>query len=153
MSEDLIIVQNLIYEIRGQKVMLDSDLARLYGIETRELKQAVRRNLKRFPADFMIELDLEEYHAMKACSRSQIVTLDKKGRGTNVKYKPFVFTELGVAMLSSVLKSETAIQANIGIMRAFSQVRQYLMAASTVSSEVKKNEPRPKIGFQQNIGK
>ena len=103
MSEDLIIVQNLIYEIRGQKVMLDSDLARLYGIETRELKQAVRRNLKRFPADFMIELDLEEYHAMKACSRSQIVTLDKKGRGTNVKYKPFVFTELGVAMLSSVL--------------------------------------------------
>ena len=201
MSEDLIIVQNLIYEIRGQKVMLDSDLARLYGIETRELKQAVRRNLKRFPADFMIELDLEEYHAMKACSRSQIVTLDKKGRGSNVKYKPFVFTELGVAMLSSVLKSETAIQANIDIMRAFSQVRQYLMAASTVSAEVKelrakvdllalqreedlgavndlsedvrkdidnlylaiaelssrleekKNEPRPKIGFQQHIGK
>ncbi len=78
MSEDLMVVQNLIYEIRGLKVMLDSDLARLYGIETRELKQAVRRNLKRFPADFMIELDLEEYHAMKACSRSQIVTLDKK---------------------------------------------------------------------------
>ncbi len=143
MSEDLIIVQNLIYEIRGQKVMLDSDLARLYGIETRELKQAVRRNLKRFPADFMIELDLEEYHAMKACSRSQIVTLDKKGRGSNVKYKPFVFTELGVAMLSSVLKSETAIQANIDIMRAFSQVRQYLMAASTVSAEVK--ELRAKV--------
>ena len=201
MSEDLMVVQNLIYEIRGLKVMLDSDLARLYGIETRELKQAVRRNIKRFPADFMIELDLEEYHAMVACSRSQIVTLDKKGRGSNVKYKPFVFTELGVAMLSSVLNSETAIQANIGIMRAFSQVRQYLMAASTVSAEVKelrakvdllalqreedlgivndlsedvrkdidnlylaiaelssrldekKNEPRPKIGFQQNIGK
>ena len=201
MSEDLMVVQSLIYEIRGRKVMLDSDLARLYGIETRELKQAVRRNLKRFPADFMIELDLEEYHAMKACSRSQIVTLDKKGRGSNVKYKPFVFTELGVAMLSSVLKSETAIQANIDIMRAFSQVRQYLMAASTVSAEVKelrakvdllalqreedlgavndlsedvrkdidnlylaiaelssrleekKNEPRPKIGFQQHIGK
>ena len=195
------VVQNLIYEIRGLKVMLDSDLARLYGIETRELKQAVRRNIKRFPADFMIELDLEEYHAMVACSRSQIVTLDKKGRGSNVKYKPFVFTELGVAMLSSVLNSETAIQANIGIMRAFSQVRQYLMAASTVSAEVKelrakvdllalqreedlgivndlsedvrkdidnlylaiaelssrleekKSEPRPKIGFQQNIGK
>ena len=124
MSEDLMIVQNLIYEIRGQKVMLDSELARLYGIETRELKQAVRRNLKRFPADFMIELDLEEYHAMKACSRSQIVTLDKKARGTNVKYKPFVFTELGVAIaeLSSRL-------------------------------EEKKNEPRPKIGFQQNISK
>ena len=69
MSEDLMVVQSLIYEIRGQKVMLDSDLARLYGIETRELKQAVRRNLKRFPADFMIELDLEEYNAMMACSR------------------------------------------------------------------------------------
>ena len=155
MSEDLSIVQNLIYEIRGQKVMLDADLARLYGIETRELKQAVRRNLKRFPADFMIELDLEEYHAMKACSRSQIVTLDKKGRGSNVKYKPFAFTELGVAMLSSVLKSETAIQANIGIMRAFSQVRQYLMAASTVSAEVK--ELRAKVDLlamqqEENLG-
>ena len=143
MSEDLVIVQNLIYEIRGQKVMLDSDLAKLYGIETRELKQAVRRNIKRFPADFMLELDIEEYNAMIACSRSQYVTLDKKGRGSNVKYKPFVFTELGVAMLSSVLKSETAIQANIGIMRAFSQVRQYLMAASTVSAEVK--ELRAKV--------
>ena len=155
MSEDLMVVQNLIYEIRGQRVMLDSDLARLYGIETRELKQAVRRNLKRFPADFMIELDLEEYHAMVACSRSQIVTLDKKGRGSNVKYKPFVFTELGVAMLSSVLKSETSIQANIGIMRAFSQVRQYLMAASTFSAEVK--ELRAKVDLlamqqEENLG-
>ena len=143
MSEDLIIVQNLIYEIRGQKVMLDADLARLYGIETRELKQAVRRNIKRFPADFLIELDIEEYNAMIACSRSQIVTLDKKGRGSNVKYKPFAFTELGVAMLSSVLKSETAIQANIGIMRAFSLVRQYLLTASTVSAELK--ELRAKV--------
>ena len=139
----MIIVQNLIYEIRGQKVMLDADLARLYGIETRELKQAVRRNIKRFPADFLIELDIEEYNAMIACSRSQIVTLEKKGRGSNVKYKPFVFTELGVAMLSSVLKSETAIQANIGIMRAFSQVRQYLLTASTVSAEL--NELRAKV--------
>ncbi len=142
MSEDLMIVQNLIYEIRGQKVMLDSDLAKLYGIETRELKQAVRRNIKRFPADFMIELELEEYNAMVSSSRSQIVTLDKKGRGANLKYKPFVFTELGVAMLSSVLKSETAILANIDIMRAFSQVRQYLMAVSTVSAEVKELRAR-----------
>ena len=142
-NNPITVVQNLIYEIRGTRVMLDSDLAKLYGIETRELKQAVRRNIKRFPADFMLELDIEEYNAMIACSRSQIVTLDKKGRGSNVKYKPFVFTELGVAMLSSVLKSETAIQANIGIMRAFSQVRQYLMAASTVSAEVK--ELRAKV--------
>ena len=143
MSEDLIIVQNLIYEIRGQKVMLDADLARLYGIETRELKQAVRRNIKRFPADFLIELDIEEYNAMIACSRSQIVTLDKKGRGSNVKYKPFAFTELGVAMLSSVLKSETAIQANIGIMRAFSLVRQYLLTTASMSAEL--NELRAKV--------
>ena len=96
-----------------------------------------------------------QYNAMMACSRSQIVTLDKKGRGSNVKYKPFVFTELGVAMLSSVLKSETAIQANIGIMRAFSQVRQYLMAASTVSAEVK--ELRAKVDLlamqqEENLG-
>ena len=160
MSEDLMVVQSLIYEIRGQKVMLDSDLARLYGIETRELKQAVRRNLKRFPADFMIELDLEEYNAMMACSRSQIVTLDKKGRGSNVKYKPFVFTELGVAMLSSVLKSETAIQANIGAVNDLSEdvrkdIDNLYLAIAELSSrlEEKKNEPRPKIGFQQNIGK
>ena len=149
------IVQNLIYEVRGQKVMLDSDLARLYGIETRELKQAVRRNIKRFPADFMIELDIEEYNAMIACSRSQIVTLNKKGRGFNVKYRPFVFTELGVAMLSSILKSETAIQVNIGIMRAFSQVRQYLLSASTVPAELK--ELRAKVDLlamqqEENLG-
>ena len=155
MSEDLMIVQNLIYEVRGQKVMLDSDLARLYGIETRELKQAVRRNIKRFPADFMIELDIEEYNAMIACSRSQIVTLNKKGRGFNVKYRPFVFTELGVAMLSSILKSETAIQVNIGIMRAFSQVRQYLLSASTVPAELK--ELRAKVDLlamqqEENLG-
>ncbi len=155
MSEDLMIVQNLIYEVRGQKVMLDSDLARLYGIETRELKQAVRRNIKRFPADFMIELDIEEYNAMIACSRSQIVTLNKKGRGFNVKYRPFVFTELGVAMLSSILKSETAIQVNIGIMRAFSQVRQFLLSASTVPAELK--ELRAKVDLlamqqEENLG-
>ncbi len=155
MSEDLMIVQNLIYEVRGQKVMLDSDLARLYGIETRELKQAVRRNIKRFPADFMIELDIEEYNAMIACSRSQIVTLNKNGRGFNVKYRPFVFTELGVAMLSSILKSETAIQVNIGIMRAFSQVRQYLLSASTVPAELK--ELRAKVDLlamqqEENLG-
>lgn len=151
----MIIVQNLIYEIRGQKVMLDADLARLYGIETRELKQAVRRNIKRFPADFMLELDIEEYNAMIACSRSQIVTLDKKGRGSNVKYKPFVFTELGVAMLSSVLKSETAIQANIGIMRAFVQVRQYLLTTASMSAELK--ELRAKVDLlamqqEENLG-
>ncbi len=102
---------------------------------------------------------------MMACSRSQIVTLDKKGRGSNVKYKPFVFTELGVAMLSSVLKSETAIQAlqreeDLGAVNDLSEdvrkdINNLYLAIAELSSrlEEKKNEPRPKIGFQQNIGK
>ena len=156
------IVQNLIYEIRGQKVMLDADLARLYGIETRELKQAVRRNIRRFPADFMLELELEEYNVMISRSRSQIVTLDKKGRGSNVKYKPFVFTELGVAMLSSVLKSETAIQAlqreeDLGAVNDLSEdvrkdIDNLYLAIGELSSrmEAKKCEPQRKIGFKRS---
>lgn len=117
---ELEVIQNKIYELRGMKVMLDFDLAEMYGIETRVLKQAVRRNLKRFEGeDFMFELTKEEL------SRSQIVTL-KKGRGGNFKYMPFAFTELGVSMLSSVLNSDTAIEINRNIMRAFVAVRQLL---------------------------
>lgn len=117
---ELQVIQSKIYEIRGQKVMLDFDLAEMYGIETRVLKQAVRRNLKRFEGeDFMFELTKDEL------SRSQIVILNK-GRGSNFKYSPFVFTELGVAMLSSVLNSDTAIEINRGIMRAFVAIRQVL---------------------------
>ena len=133
MTNEMILIQDLIHEIRGKKVMLDFDLARLYQVETRALKQAVRRNISRFPSDFMFELTLEETKSLVNSSRSQFVTLDNPGRGSNVKYKPFVFTEQGVAMLSSVLRSETAIQANIAIMRAFVQVREYLLAASSVS--------------------
>ena len=115
-----VIIQSKIYEIRGQQVMLDFDLAEAYGIETRVLKQAIKRNIKRFEGeDFMFTLTKEEL------SRSQIVTLNK-GRGSNFKYMPFAFTELGVAMLSSVLNSKTAIQINMGIMRAFVSVRQML---------------------------
>lgn len=110
LSEELI--SNKIYFIRNQKVMFDSDLASLYGIETRVLKQAVKRNLSRFPEDFMFELSKIEYDS----SRSQIVTLNN-GRGSNLKYLPSVFTEHGVLMLSSVLKSDKAIQTNIQIMR------------------------------------
>ncbi len=118
--EQLDVIRNKIYEIRGQKVMLDFDLAEMYGIETRVLKQAVRRNLKRFAGeDFMFELTQEDL------SRSQIVIL-KKGRGSNLKYAPFAFTELGVAMLSSVLNSDTAIEINRGIMRAFVAIRQMI---------------------------
>ena len=143
MSNEMILIQDLIHEIRGKKVMLDFDLARLYQVETRALKQAVRRNISRFPSDFMFELTLEETKSLVNSSRSQFVTLDNPGRGSNVKYKPFVFTEQGVAMLSSVLRSETAIQANIAIMRAFVQVREYLLTASSVSSELK--ELRAKV--------
>ena len=143
MTNEMILIQDLIHEFRGKKVMLDFDLARLYQVETRVLKQAVRRNISRFPSDFMFELTLEETKFLVNSSRSQFVTLDNPGRGSNVKYKPFVFTEQGVAMLSSVLRSETAIQANIAIMRAFVQVREYLLAASSVSSELK--ELRAKV--------
>lgn len=106
--------------------MLDFDLAERYGMETKVLKQSVKRNLKRFPSDFMFELTKEEYASL----RSQIVTL-KKGRGQHSKYMPFAFTELGVAMLSSILNSDIAIEVNIAIMRAFVAVRQ-LMANSPI---------------------
>ena len=148
MSEEIIPVQNLIYEIRGKKVMLDSDLARMYNIETRVLKQAVRRNIDRFPEDFMFELSFEEI--TKLSSRSQIVTLDKEdARGLNAKYKPFVFTEQGVAMLSSVLRSETAIKVNIAIMRAFVRVREYLESTSTLSAELRELRARVDLMQQQ----
>ena len=113
-------IRTRIHVIRDKQVMLDFDLATLYGIETRALKQSVRRNIKRFEGeDFMFELTKDEL------SRSQIVTLNK-GRGGNFKYMPFAFTELGVAMLSSVLNSDVAIDINRRIMRTFVAVRQYL---------------------------
>ena len=131
---NLQIIQSKIYEIRGQKVMLDFDLAELYGIETRVLKQAVRRNSARFEGeDFMLELTKEEF------SRSQIVILNK-GRGSNIKYAPFAFTELGVAMLSSVLSSPTAIEINRGIMRAFVAMRQLIHISPVDNIGELKNE-------------
>ena len=132
-------IQRKIYEIRGQRVMLDRDLAAIYGVETRVLNQSVKRNISRFEGDdFMFRLTKDETQQIALRSqfvtsdnpitkgqledidgsRSQIVTLNK-GRGSNVKYLPYAFTELGVAMLSSVLKSETAISVNRDIMRAF----------------------------------
>ena len=124
---ELQLIQSKIYTIRGYKVMIDFDLAEMYGIETRVLKQAVRRNIDRFEGDdFMFELTPDE---VQEFSRSQIVTLNK-GRGFNVKYAPFAFTELGVAMLSSVLNSKIAIEINRGIMRAFVTVRQLMLNPS-----------------------
>ena len=193
MSDEIVLIQNLIYEIRGQKVMLDSDLAKLYQVDTKVLNQAVKRNLKRFPPDFMFQLDSKEFTDLK----SQIVTSSWGG----TRKLPYAFTEQGVAMLSGLLHSDIAIEANIAIMRAFVQIREYLLATSSLSAELKelrakvdllqlqqeenlgavndlsedmrqeidnlylaiaelssrleekKNEPRPKIGFQQNMDK
>ena len=115
------IIKNMIYTIRGQRVMLDKDLAVLYGVEVRVLNQAVKRNIKRFPEDFMFQLDKEEWDILK----SHFVTSSWGG----VRKVPYAFTEQGVAMLSSVLKSDAAIEVNIRIMRAFVAVRQYLTAS------------------------
>ncbi len=102
--------------------MLDKDLAEMYGVETKVLNQAVKRNISRFPEDFMFQLSEDEAET----SRSQIVTL-KQGRGSNIKYLPFAFTEQGVAMLSSVLRSERAIQVNIQIIRVYIKMKQVLL--------------------------
>lgn len=112
--------QNILL-IRGHRVMLDADLAKLYGVTTKRLNEQVQRNKKRFPSDFMFQLTLEEAERLK----SQFATL-KTGRGQHRKYRPYAFTELGVAMLSSVLHSERAIQVNIAIMRAFVQLREMI---------------------------
>lgn len=130
-------IQNKIYEIRGQRVMLDFDLAQIYQVETRALKQAVRRNIERFEGeDFMFELSEAEYAELKSRLRSQIVMLETDGRGKYPKYPPFAFTEIGVAMLSSVLRSNTAIHANRAIMRAFVALRNYIATTTTVTAEI-----------------
>ena len=143
MDDKLILVQDLIHEIRGKKVMLDFDLAKLYQIETKALKQAVRRNLERFPDDFMFALSDEEYKSLRISMRSQFVTSNEGPRRDKyTRYAPFAFTEQGVAMLSSVLRSDVAIKANIAIMRAFVRVREYLLAASSVTLELKELRAR-----------
>ena len=140
---ELSIIQSKIQIIRGRKVMLDFDIAGLYGIETRVLKQAVRRNIKRFDGDdFMFELTREEL------SRSQIVTLNRR-RGSNIKYLPFAFSELGVAMLSSVLNSETAIETNRNIMRAFVLSRHYLQEHAELSVKVEQFMMDTNIQFNE----
>lgn len=117
-------IENLIYVIRGQQVMIDNDLARLYGVETKYLKRAVKANIKRFPSDFMFELEPYEFDNLR-CKNCTSNPTSKRG-GT--RYMPFAFTEQGVAMLSGVLKSDTAIEANIRIMRAFTAMRSFLMS-------------------------
>jgi ORF6N domain len=113
-------IERQIYLIRGQKIMLDVHLAKLYGVPTKRLKEQVRRNRQRFPDDFLFELTGEEFLSL----RSQIATSKKVRGGT--RYLPFAFTEQGVAMLSSVLNSERAIQVNIAVMRTFVKIREFL---------------------------
>ncbi|MCH5227761.1 MAG: ORF6N domain-containing protein [Muribaculaceae bacterium] len=116
-------IENLIHIIRGQQVMIDSDLAKLYGVETKRLKEQVKRNINRFPSDFFFELTKEEFQGL----RSQIATSNEVPVRGGRRYLPYAFTENGVAMLSSVLKSETAIEVNIRIMRAFTAMRSFVL--------------------------
>jgi len=132
-------IEKLIHLARGEKVLLDADLAKLYSVKTKALNQAVKRNVGRFPADFMFQLTREEYAALFA-SRSQSVTLNK--RGTNIKYLPYAFTEQGVAMLSSVLRSERAVQVNVAIMRAFVSLRRMLAGNDALSRKLAELERR-----------
>jgi len=132
---ELELIKRSILEIRGKKVMLDMDLATIYEVETRVLKQAVRRNLDRFPDDFMFELTIEEMNNL--VSQFVIPTLNHFGGA-----KPFAFTEQGVAMLSSVLKSKKAIQMNIAIMRAFVLMRQFALTYQELSEQLKELENR-----------
>jgi ORF6N domain len=123
-------IENKIYVIRGQKVMLDSDLAELYGVETKRINEQVRRNIERFPNDFMFQLSLAEFQNLK----SQIATSSWGG----VRKPPFAFTEHGVLMLSSVLNSQRAIQVNIQIMRTFARIRQLLTDNAELRLEIQK---------------
>lgn len=116
-----VIVQSKIYEVRGQQVMIDKDLAELYQVTTGNLNKAVKRNVKRFPSDFMFQLTAEEWNSL----RFQIGILEK-GKGKYTKYLPYAFTEQGLAMLSGILNSDIAIEVNINIMRAFVAVRQLI---------------------------
>ena len=130
---EIVAIKNLIYEIRGFKVMLDSDLARLYGVTTFNLNKAVKRNIQRFPLDFMFQLTKEEYNSLifqNGISNENNLTFQNgtsKSKRGGRRYMPYAFTEQGIAMLSSVLNSEQAIAINIQIMRTFVQIKQFAL--------------------------
>ena len=146
-------IQNKIYEVRGSRVILDFDLAQLYQVETRFLKQAVRRNLDRFPEDFMFELTSEEYNSLIISLRSQIViSNDRGGR----RYLLFAFTEHGVIMLASVLRNELAVQASIQITRAFVSMRNYILSTRNLEAELVKLRSRLELlekNNEDNLGR
>jgi hypothetical protein len=165
-------ITSSIYTIHGVQVLLDTDLARLYQVETRVLKQTVRRNIDRFPDDFMFELSEEEWKSL----RSQFVILKESGRGKHSKYRPYAFTEQGVAMLSGILKSKQAVEVNIAIMRTFVQLRKWMRDNQSLALKIKElernydekftivfkaiqqliqeeNKPRRSIGFKSRSDK
>lgn len=142
-------IQNRIYELRGERVMLDFDLAQLYEVETKALNQAVKRNIRRFPGDFMFRLTIDEWQDMRSQAvtasgstnmRSQTVTASQSKRNTAVT--PFAFTEQGVAMLSGILNSDKAINMNIAIMRAFVEVRKVLLKQSDLKEQLQQIKER-----------
>ena len=137
---ELQIIQSKIFEIRGHKVILDFDLAKLYEVETKVLKQSVKRNLNRFPSDFMFELTKEEFEIL----RSQIVTSSWGG----ARYLPLAFKEQGVAMLSAVLKSDKAVEVSISIMRAFTLLRQHLSDYKNLKESIEALEKEMKTEFK-----
>lgn len=141
-------IQSKIYEIRGQRVMLDFDLAELYQVETRVLKQAVRRNIERFPEDFMLRLSAKEANRLIDIGRSQNVIPQGYNIGSS---EMFAFTEEGVAMLSGVLRSKAAVQVNIAIMRAFVAMRNYITTTTTVTAEL--SEIRARLALLEQTGK
>ena len=129
------VIENKIFLLRGKKVMIDSDLAKLYGVSTKVFNQAVKRNKKRFPEDFMFKLTMEEALA----SRSQFVTLK---RGQNIKYLPYAFTEQGVAMLASVLNSPKAIEVNVQIIRTFVKLREMIISNKELRRKIEEMESK-----------
>ena len=137
-------VGRAILVVRGRRVLLDEDLADLYGVPAKQLNQAVKRNRTRFPEDFMFQLTAPEVASL----RSQTVTLETPGRGQHRKYRPFAFTEQGVAMLSSVLRSERAVQVNIEIMRAFVRLREMLSADADLARRLDALEKRHDAQFR-----
>ena len=147
-------IEGMIHEVRGAQIIIDRDLAKLYGVETKALNQAVKRNIERFPEDFMFRLTKDE------CLRSQIVTLNT-GQGEHLKYMPYAFTENGVAMLSGVLKSETAVAVNIRIMRTFTTLRKTVIHHEDLAVRVEalefnqlklsRNQALQESSFEQKI--
>ena len=152
MENEISVIQNKIVAVRGQQVMIDRDIAELYGVETKRLNEQVKRNAERFPKEFCFQLsDIEVQGLISQTtalpsdnrSRSQIATLNSgKKRGSNIKYMPYAFTEQGVAMLSAVLKSETAVKASIQIMKAFVAMRKFLLANAQVFNRLDSLEMR-----------